>query len=48
MDQDALTAIVVFFLVFVCGSVTVVSAHVCPRTRPRRISGYVDEEVDLV
>jgi hypothetical protein len=48
MDQDAITALVVFLVVVTCGTVTVVSAYACPRTRPRRISGYIDDELDLV
>jgi hypothetical protein len=48
MDQDALTALIVFLLVFTCGTGTVLAAYVCPRTRPRRVSGYIDDEVDLV
>ena len=48
MNQDALTAVIVFLLVFVCGTTTVIASHVCPRTRPRRVSGYIDDEVDLV
>jgi hypothetical protein len=48
MDQDALTAIIVFCLIFGCGGTTVIAANTCPRIRPRRVSGYIDDELDLV
>ena len=48
MDQDAITAVVIFAIVFVCGGTAIVAGQWCPRTRPRRISGYIDDEVDLV
>jgi len=48
MDQDGITALVVFLVVVACGGVIVITACVCPRTRPRRVSGYIDDEVDLV
>ena len=48
MDQDAITAVVIFVIVFVSGGTAIVAGQWCPRTRPRRISGYIDDEVDLV
>jgi hypothetical protein len=48
MDQDAITAMVIFIGVFVCGGIAIVAGQWCPRTRPRRISGYIDDEVNLV
>jgi len=48
MDQDAITAVVIFIGVFVCGGVAIVAGTWCPRIRPRRVSGYIDDELDLV
>jgi hypothetical protein len=48
MDQDAITAVVIFIAVFVCGGIGIVAGQLCPRIRPRRVSGYIDDEVDLV
>jgi hypothetical protein len=48
MDQDAITAVVIFIIVFVCGGTAIVAGSLCPRIRPRRVSGYIDDEVDLV
>jgi hypothetical protein len=48
MDQDAITAVVIFIAVFVCGGITIVAGSLCPRIRPRRVSGYIDDELDLV
>jgi len=48
MDQDAITAVAIFIGVFVCGGVAIVAGTWCPRIRPRRVSGYIDDELDLV
>jgi hypothetical protein len=48
MDQDAITAVVIFMIVFVGGGIAIVAGQWCPRIRPRRVSGYIDDEVDLV
>ena len=48
MDQDAIPAVVIFVIVFVCGGTAIAAGQWCPRTRPRRVSGYIDDEVDLV
>lgn len=48
MDQDAITAVVIFIAVFVCGGTSIVASQWCPRIRPRRVSGYIDDELDLV
>jgi len=48
MDQDAITAVVIFVIVFVCGGTAIVAGQFCPRIRPRRVSGYIDDELDLV
>ena len=48
MDQDSITAVVIFIAVFMCGGIGIVAGQMCPRTRPRRISGYIDDELDLV
>jgi hypothetical protein len=46
MDEDGVIALVVFGAVSMCIVSVVIGAWVCPQTRPRRISGY--EEEDLV
>jgi hypothetical protein len=48
MDQDAITAVVIFIAVFVCGGTAIIAGQWCPRIRPRRVSGYIDDELDLV
>jgi len=46
MDEDGVIALTVFAAVIFCVIFVVIGAWVCPQTRPRRISGY--EEEDLV
>lgn len=49
MDEDGVIALVVVGAVCFCTVVSIVGAWVCPLSRPRRISGYIDDdEVNLV
>ena len=51
MDEDGVITLVVVGAVCFCTVVSIVGSWVCPISRPRRISGYIDdddEEVILV
>lgn len=48
MDEDGLLALGVFASVAFCVVAVVIGAIVCPQTRPRRVSGYIDEDDPLV
>ena len=48
MDEDGLLALGVFASVVACTIAVVIGAAVCPQTRPRRVSGYIDEDDPLV
>jgi hypothetical protein len=44
MDEDNLIAIVVVGLVATCAIGSVIGAWVCPLIRPRRMSGYLEDD----
>jgi hypothetical protein len=49
MTEDSVIALVVIGSIMVCAITAIVGAWVCPQTRPRRVSGYIeDDEVNLV
>jgi hypothetical protein len=49
MDEDGVITLVVVGAVCFCTVVSIVGSWVCPISRPRRISGYIDDdEVNLV
>ena len=44
MDEDGVIALTTFGIVVSCVTFVVIGAWVCPQARPRRISGYVEED----
>ena len=48
MDEDGMLALGVFCSVAFCVIAVVIGAVVCPQTRPRRVSGYIEEDDPLV
>jgi len=48
MNEDGVIALVVFGAVCVCTLVSVVGSWFCPQVRPRRVSGYIDDDTNLV
>jgi hypothetical protein len=45
MDEDNLIAIVVVGLVATCVIGSIIGAYVCPIVRPRRMSGYLEDDL---
>jgi hypothetical protein len=45
MDEDSIIAIVVVGLIASCSIAAVIGSWVCPQTRPRRVSGYLDDDL---
>jgi hypothetical protein len=45
MDEDNLIAIVVVGLVATCAITSIIGAFVCPLVRPRRMSGYLEDDL---
>jgi len=49
MNEDSIIALVVVGSILVCAVTVIVGSWACPQTRPRRVSGYIeDDEVNLV
>jgi hypothetical protein len=49
MNEDSIIALVVISSIMVCTASMIIASWVCPQTRPRRVSGYIeDDEVNLV
>jgi hypothetical protein len=45
MDEDNLIALVVVGLVATCVIGSIIGAYVCPIVRPRRMSGYLEDDL---
>lgn len=49
MNEDSIIALVVIGSIMVCTATAIIGSWVCPQTRPRRVSGYIeDDEANLV
>ena len=48
MDEDGILSLGIFASVVACTIAVVIGAVVCPQTRPRRVSGYIEEDDPLV
>lgn len=44
MDDDSVIALVVVGLVATCVIGSIIGAYVCPLVRPRRMSGYLEDD----
>jgi hypothetical protein len=45
MDEDGVIALTAFGIVASCVIFVIIGAWICPQTRPRRISGYIEEDL---
>lgn len=45
MDEDNFIALVVVGLVATCAIGSIIGAYVCPIVRPRRMSGYLEDDL---
>lgn len=45
MDEDGILALVVLGVTLTCIVTVVVGSWVCPQVRPRRMSGYIEEDL---
>jgi hypothetical protein len=49
MNEDSIIALVVIGSIMVCTVTAIIGSWACPQTRPRRVSGYIeDDEANLV
>ena len=49
MNEDSIIALVVIGSIMVCTATAIIGSWACPQTRPRRVSGYIeDDESNLV